>query len=317
MIDERLEEQAASYAFESLEADEKASFESELAANPELAKLVDDLRSTAASLAHSAPARMLPPELETRILRTIQNEDRSQSSSGMPSWIPWALAAGLAICCGALLLGRAQNAQSVTSLQERIAASERQASGLATERDRVLGVAREQQQQTSAAQAEIARLNSERDALTRQVAELKQKEEALRVQNTTLAAKTQELGNKVTQLPQKSGLRDTQVLRLRSNMRSAPRASATVFWDAEKQEGMLYTVGVPPNGTDQDYQLWFVDPKFDKLVDGGVFSVGKDGAAEIVFHPKTPIASVKEFAVSLERKGGVSKPQGPIVLASK
>jgi anti-sigma-K factor RskA len=45
--------------------------------------------------------------------------------------------------------------------------------------------------------------------------------------------------------------------------------------------------------------------------------VGKDGVAEIVFHPKARITSAKAFAISLERKGGVPNVAGPIVLASK
>ncbi|MBA3882109.1 MAG: anti-sigma factor [Chthoniobacterales bacterium] len=34
-----------------------------------------------------------------------------------------------------------------------------------------------------------------------------------------------------------------------------------VVWDAEKQEGILNVLDIPPAGSDRDYQLWVVDPQ--------------------------------------------------------
>jgi anti-sigma-K factor RskA len=34
----------------------------------------------------------------------------------------------------------------------------------------------------------------------------------------------------------------------------------------------------------------------------------------LVFHPNRPVQTVAKFAVSLERKGGVPKAEGPMVL---
>ena len=54
-----------------------------------------------------------------------------------------------------------------------------------------------------------------------------------------------------------------------------------------------------------------------KTVDGGVFSVDPaTGEARITFHANKPVKSVAKFAVSLERKGGVPKAEGPMVLLS-
>ena len=71
---------------------------------------------------------------------------------------------------------------------------------------------------------------------------------------------------------------------------------------------------LPRNANDHDYQLWLVDPRYKNPVDGGVFHVANDGSLSVRFHPNTPVREARAFAVSLERKGGVTKAEGPIVL---
>ena len=319
MIDQQLQEQAASYVLDALEAEEKITFETALGQNAELQAFVEEMEFVVATLAHGAPDRRPPPELQGRILAAIREEKPRPPLSAVPSWVPWALAASLAVCSGWLLLSRSEDAKMAAGLRERLTASERQVAAVSAERDRAGNVAEaEQQQQASAMQAEITRLNTERDALARQVAQLKENEEAARVRNTTLAEKSDELEKKIAPPPeQQSQVSGVQVATLRSKWRLAPLARATVEWDGEKQEGILRTFNVPPNPTGRDYQLWLIDPNYPQPVDGGIFSVGKDDAAGIVFHPKARITSAKAFAISLERKGGVPNVAGPIVLASK
>ena len=317
MIDQQLQEQAALYVLDALEAEEKITFETALAQNAELQAFVEEMEFVVATLAHGAPDRRPPTELQGRILAAIREEKPRHQLSAVPSWVPWALAASLAVCSGLLLLSRSEDAKMAAGLRERLTASERQVAAVSAERDRAGNVVEaEQQQQASAMQAEITRLNTERDALARQVAQLKENEEAARVRNTTLAEKSDELEKKITPPEQPSQLSGVQVATLRSKWRLAPLARATVEWNGEKQEGILRTFNVPPNPTGRDYQLWLVDPNHPQPVDGGIFTVGKDGAAEIVFHPKVRVTSAKAFAISLERKGGVPNVAGPIVLAS-
>ena len=52
-------------------------------------------------------------------------------------------------------------------------------------------------------------------------------------------------------------------------------------------------------------------------MDAGTFHVAKAGTADIPFKPKTRVATANAFAVSLERKGGVPKAEGPMVLLGK
>ena len=69
MIDERHEELASLYAFDLLEGEELAQFQTALARDPELQALVRDLRETSASLAHTAPAIVPPAAGSIRTLR--------------------------------------------------------------------------------------------------------------------------------------------------------------------------------------------------------------------------------------------------------
>ena len=71
MIDETHEELASLYVLDLLEGLEKQGFETLMARDPELRKLVAELRDAAAPLAHLAPPATPPPELKTRLLAEI------------------------------------------------------------------------------------------------------------------------------------------------------------------------------------------------------------------------------------------------------
>jgi anti-sigma-K factor RskA len=75
---------------------------------------------------------------------------------------------------------------------------------------------------------------------------------------------------------------------------------------------------LPALAEDKDYQLWLVDPQYPTPVDGGTFTVDPaTGDARVTFKANKPIRSVAKFAVSLEKKGGVPKAEGPMVLLSQ
>jgi anti-sigma-K factor RskA len=111
MISEEQQDQAALYALRLLDADEHAAFESELRANTELRDLVRELREAAADLALTTPSLLPPASLKQHIMREITTKQvvpmppQQRASFG---WIPWAIAAGLAVFCGLLALDRAR-----------------------------------------------------------------------------------------------------------------------------------------------------------------------------------------------------------------
>ena len=110
MIPEEQQDQATLYALGLLDADEDAAFESELKANAELRDLVRELREAAGDLALTAPSLLPPASLKERLMREIATDTKRvipmPASRGSFGWIPWAIAAGLAVFCGLLALDR-------------------------------------------------------------------------------------------------------------------------------------------------------------------------------------------------------------------
>lgn len=108
MIDEQQQDLASEYALGNLDADAARAFEVELATNPELRALTDELREAAASLARLAPQKLPAPELRERILSGIRAEAAASKpfpsapvQSGGFGILPWALAASFAISTAA------------------------------------------------------------------------------------------------------------------------------------------------------------------------------------------------------------------------
>jgi anti-sigma-K factor RskA len=232
-MNEQLEEQASLYVFGLLESSEAAAFERRLESDADLRALVDDLDDAAATIAHQAPSRPLPPELRARVLSEISRRNKVMAFPRRSVWIPWALAACLALTC------------------------------------------------------------------------------------TYLVAESSRLRTRVTRLEERDYLARVQIASLSSKLENAPNANAVVVWDEKKQSGVLKVTQLPRNAADRDYQLWLVDPRYKDPVDGGVFHVANDGTLRVSFHPHTPVREAQAFAISLERKGGVTKAEGPIVLLGK
>ncbi len=232
-MNEQLQEQASLYVFGLLARDEAVAFERRLESDADLRALVDDLDQAAATIAHAAPARALPPELRARVLGEIGGGNKVVAFPRRANWIPWALAACLALTCAYLVAESSGLRKRITRLEER-------------------------------------------DILSR-----------------------------------------VQIASLSSKLENAPNANAVVVWDEKKQRGVLKVTQLPRNTSDRDYQLWLVDPRYKDPIDGGVFHVANDGTMSVPFHPTSPVREAQAFAISLERKGGVTKAEGPIVLLGK
>jgi anti-sigma-K factor RskA len=117
MIDEEKQDLAVEYAFGMMDAAAERAFEAELKADEELRAFTMELGESAAALAHDAPGLLPPPELRERILAPVRAElsvaatVAAASSPVKPAaaketasfgFLPWAIAAGLAITTGAL-----------------------------------------------------------------------------------------------------------------------------------------------------------------------------------------------------------------------
>ncbi len=123
-----------------------------------------------------------------------------------------------------------------------------------------------------------------------------------------------DLGNKLRKSEDLSRLKISALASLAGNTKEA---QAIAVWDESQQAGLLTLEKLPAIADTQDYQIWIVDPAYKDPVNGGVFHVSADGRITLAFKPDQPVAQAAAFAISLEKKGGVPKAEGPIVLLGK
>jgi anti-sigma-K factor RskA len=149
-----------------------------------------------------------------------------------------------------------------------------------------------------------ASLRRQREDLRSQSAELSGK---LRTAETALAERV--LRARVLESE------DVQMLML-GGQGPQPDARARVFWSARARRGILLASNLAPLPSDRQYELWVFQQ--GKPVNAGVFDVDPKGSAlfESTEFPRSDKA-VEMFAVTVEPRGGVPAPTGPIVLAGK
>lgn len=282
MIDETKEELAALYALDLLEGADRDRFNAEMAIDPDLQRLVVDLRRAATALAHAAPDAEPPAELRARVLasaasggldsRLAPSVPRSGSLIPFPTVIPWLVAASIAVA--ALWSNRRYND----------------------------------------AEARNASLSDQKFIAESALKEARaQLDDARRL----LAQSGREIAELSANLKAEGDLAHLKIATLASMLGNSPAALAVAVWDPTREEGVLTVSKLPALASEKDYQLWVIDRQYASPVSGGVFAVDPaTGEAHMVFKADRPVHSIAKFAVSLERKGGVPKPEGPIVLLS-
>ena len=295
---ERHEDLAALAALDLLTPAEQAEFTAALAEHPELAAIAASLRSTAAELAHTAPAAEPPADLKIRLLKTIAGDASAARAPivtasrstilPFPTWIGFATAACFA--CLAAYFAQAYFNQSALN------SAFRDQQNLA---DLSLRSTKNQ-------------LAAERLIAQRELADAAKRASDSAALVTTLESR---LAETKQQLFAQGTLADYKIATLASLLGNSPQAVAVAIWNPASQEGVLTVQKLPALAADKDYQLWVIDPQYSIPVDGGVFKVDPTtGEGRLVFHPNRPVQTVAKFAVSLERKGGVPKAEGPMVL---
>jgi anti-sigma-K factor RskA len=274
-LTERQEELAALYSLRLLDGTELEQFEAELARRADLRDLVNDLTAASALLACTASGPAPSAALKSRILAHAPDQGSHRPAAFRPAfWLPLAAAAGFA-------LAAAWFAQLYFFTRaENSLLLDQQAIADAT------------------LQSLRRRLETER-FLTM-------------AERTESAARFAAL---TRQMEDQSDLDQLKIATLVSMLDDSPQAVAVAVWNPALQEGMLTVEKLPALAADRDYQLWVIDPQYPIPVDGGVFTVDAGtGEARYRFKANKPVATVAKFAVSLERKGGVPKAEGPMVL---
>jgi anti-sigma-K factor RskA len=144
MIDERTEELASLYAFDLLEGAELAAFEATLAQDAGRRALVHELREIASALSLAAPAVAPPHGLKSRLFASLAEksftEDRRAAPFAPLAWVPWAIAACLALTSAWLTqLYFTQKSESIAQHEEAaLAQMERQSMQNQLEAERIL-----------------------------------------------------------------------------------------------------------------------------------------------------------------------------------
>jgi anti-sigma-K factor RskA len=188
-------------------------------------------------------------------------------------------------------------------------------------------------QQQIAGQRSLANAQTEVEVERAEVRSLNQSLEAERLLAAGINARTQKLqvelagvrdalavertaaARQLAELQGRYDLANLKVARLASLLGNSPEATAIAVWNPTTQEGVLTVEKLPALAANQDYQLWVIDPQYANPVDGGVFTVDSaTGMGRLQFRPRQPVALAAKFAISRERKGGVPKAEGPIVL---
>jgi negative regulator of sigma E activity len=305
-----------------------ASFESVLARDPALAQLVREFSTSAASLAHTAPAPLPPAALRQRILATITAQAAAEPEDARvlrPSFalfrtlLPWAAAACFALTAawlGQLYLsarseaGLLRDTQTLSDLSLKSSQNQLEAERILARRqladsEKLLVDARAQLTQRD---TQLVTVAQRLDTLTGATADL----------GRQLGESKQRISDLTTRLLAEAQIANVKITALASLLNNSPQALAVAVWNPTKQEGILRVEKLPALASDKDYQLWVVDPQYKDPVDGGVFTVdAQTGEARLVFKVRQPIKDIAAYAITQEVKGGVAKSAGPFLLLGK
>ena len=300
MNDERQEELAALYALGALPEAEARAFAKVMARDPEMQALVRDLQAAAAALAHSAPPVEAPAHLEAQLFARI----RAERPAAMPGhrdrrWLAWAaLAAVFAVVTSLLTLERRKLTSEMIALREKDA----EAARLGIERARLAQEIELLREREAQAVAQIAQSTAERAALKSEV--------------TRLTAERTRLETEMATLQKKDHLASLQIRTLNAQLAETRKSLAAVVWSQEQQRGVLAIDGLKPPGPKEDYQLWVINALTPAPVSAGLIPVNDQGRARYEFKASAPVSEGDKFAISREKKGGGTKPEGPIIFIS-
>jgi anti-sigma-K factor RskA len=123
--------------------------------------------------------------------------------------------------------------------------------------------------------------------------------------------------DELAELGRRDVLAHLQIASLQAQVSAYAKTSAIVVWNAQRQNGLLHLQELPASEPGYDYQLWIIDPAEKTPVSAGVVSVERGKAGTVEFRPVHPVTTAVKFAVSIEKAGGSTVPQGQIILVGE
>ena len=247
-------------------------------------------------------------------------------------YVPWALAGSFGILCLLLLVLGGSLRQRNAKLAEKISVAEQVTANLRQERAEAEARARQMQTNQSARVQELQRqISQNAQDFLKQKAELETRLEqrgneyaqaqkqlvVLRNQATQDASELQRLNDLVgTSLPNVNSLSQLRVGVLNPTADGPPNATAAAIWDPVEQRGLLVAENLTRLPSNLDYQLWIIDSSVRAPISGGTFRVSERGVSRVEFKSAQQLPSAERFAISVERRGGATSPQGRIIMAT-
>jgi anti-sigma-K factor RskA len=146
---------------------------------------------------------------------------------------------------------------------------------------------------------------------------LQEKTEQIDRELLALQQTNAQIGEELATLEKRNVLAEIKIATLKSQVAAYAAATAVVVWDKDHRRGVLQLDKLPPPAPGKDYQLWVIDPKITQPVSAGVLAVPNDGLIRTSFDTVTPVESAAAFAISVEKAGGSSKPEGQVILVGK
>ncbi len=302
MDQERFEELAAMNAFGMLENDEKRALDGAIARDKEVRSLSTELDLTAAELGYLIAPVEPPANMKKRIrakMRATGVKGAGLSRGVVIGGIGWALAATLAVASVWLWQDRADMTRQLEAASRAMAPVSNPVTPVVDD-----GKSRTLEEE----------LKKRRDEFEAQKQSLATEIESLRKQATEAKAQNAKLTAEVAALKEQEQQSQLQIATLQSKVWEYRRSEMLVVWDQKRSQGVVMLDKMPKVDSDKDYQLWVVDPTKPNPVSAGIVTVDAKGFAKATFKPVETVTGEAKFAISVEKKGGVPKSEGPVVL---
>ena len=304
MDEERFEELAAMNALGMLENDEKRALDGAIARDKEVRSLTLELEQVTAELAYLIQPVEPPANMKKRIrakMRAKGVKGAGISRGVVIGGTGWALAAGFAVASVWLWQERSGMTQQLAAAS-RAMAPVNSVTPVSPVRDD--GKARTLEEE----------LKKRRDEFEAQKRALATEIESLRKQESDSKAQTAKLTAEVAALKQQEQQSQLQIATLQSKVWEYRKSEMLVVWDQKRSQGVVVLDKMPKVQSDQDYQLWVVDPSKPDPVSAGVVTVDAKGSVKASFKTVEAVTGEAKFALSIEKKGGVPKSEGQLLM---
>jgi anti-sigma-K factor RskA len=247
-------------------------------------------------------------------------------------YVPWALAASFGVLCILLLVFGGSLRDKNVRLTERLVEAERTVADLkerqtrlqnrvqhlqTNQTGRINELQRQLVQQSRESEKQKTELQNQLESRANDYAQAQKQIVVLRNRQAADASEIDRLNELVgTSLPNTSRLSQLRVAALNPTPDGPPNATAAAVWDPTDQRGLLVAENLTPLPNNLDYQLWIFDSGLRTPVSGGTFRVNERGTSRIEFGASQRLPTADRFAISIERRGGSTLPQGRIIMAT-